>query len=315
MLMSIDVEIWLAACFYLVLSLWWYISVTTKYAKCIRGNTDYLSRVTYPCCGILRKWPAEGVFKLIFSLLIVAISALKCYRNCDDSRKLAEVTVFVVFAVSGLCDILTQKCQRYVFYSADCFFLMFAFLLQAIVSAGHVDLTSSSLAVTDECAMYAASLIAIAILLEFRYTHVIWFSLLRCFSTLVLATWNFHVAILVNKENKYNQSEVKLNISFVKTLNNTSTAIISNETLPGDDDYHYGQGDPGHNDNHLLLLPMYFAWHCFLAMFTLTILWLIISRFSHRLVCSTQEEDEESHFEHHINFDYHIIDRLDSDLE
>ena len=307
MLNYIDVETSLAVGFYLVLSLWWFVSVTTKYASCIRGNTDFHSRVTYPCCGSLRKWPVEGVVKFISGSLIAVLSAIKCYKNCDDNRKLGEVTVFVIIAISGLCDIITQKCQRYVFSNTDYFVLMFAFLLQAIVSASHVELVTSSLAIADECTMFAAASVAVAVLLEFKFDNVIWFSLLRSFSTLLLGTWNFHVAVILSNETFHNHNMFNLNVSKVEALSAISRNITESEKIQV-----YKPVDDG---AILLLVPMYFAWHCFLDMFILTILWLIIYRCSSRHFCSTLDEENESHFEHHIHFDYHIIDRLDSDLE
>lgn len=314
MLLNFDLETSLAAAFYLTLSLWWFVSVSIKHASCIRGNTEFHSRVAYPCCGVLRRLPIEGVMKLVFGAFIATVSAIKCSENCDENRKLAEITVFAVFSISGLCDILTQKCQRYVFSSIDYFILIFAFLLQSVVSACNTDLTTSSLAVADDCMMYAAAGAALAVLLEFKFTDVIWFSLLRCFCTLLLGTWNFQVAVILNSEReKESPNNTKIYIS----SGNESDTIVANVT--GSVSQILLKAQDAEDDNHLLLVPMYFSWHCFADMVLLLVLWLIVYKYSNKQscgwLCSCNEEENESHFQHHVHFDYHIIDRLDSDLE
>lgn len=314
MLLNFDLETSLAAAFYLILSLWWFVSVNIKYASCIRGNVEFQNRVVYPCCGVLRRLPMEGVIKFVSAAFITAISAVKCYENCDENRKLAEVTIFAVFSISGLCDILTQKCHRYVFSSIDYFILIFAFLLQSVVSACHTDLTTSSLAVADDCMMYAAAGAALAVLLEFKFTDVLWFSLLRCFCTLLLGTWNFQIAVILNDE-RDNESPSKPKI-YNSSVNKSDT-IITNVT--GSASQILLEAQDTEDEDHLLLVPMYFSWHCFADMVLLLVLWLIIYKLSNKQscgrLCSCNEDENESHFEHHVHFDYHIIDRLDSDLE
>ena len=310
----LDLETLLAGAFYLMLALWWFVSLATKYASCVRANTEFSSRVTYPCCGLLSKLPVEGAVKLLSGSLVATLSAIKCYNDCDDDRKLGEMTILIIFAVSGLCDILTQKCQKFVFISIDYFILMLAFLIQSIVSSCHMELTSS-LAVADECMMYVAATAALAILLEFKFTDVLWFSILRSYSTFLLGTWNFHVAFILNYEREAGiHTESNVTVSTVENI-----AVLTNVTNDTTQEMTLQKAERAEKMDFLLLVPMYFVWHCFLDMLILTVLWLLVYKCYQKKVCqqfcSIYEEENESHFEHHIHFDYHMIDRLDSDGE
>lgn len=310
----LDLETLLAGAFYTTLSLWWFVSIATKYVSCVKANTEFSSRVTYPCCGLLSKLPVEGAVKLIAGSLLATYSAIRCYADCDEDRKLGEATIFAIFAVSGLCDILTLKCQRYMFISIDYFILMFAFLIQSIVSSCHMEL-DSQLAVADECMMYAAATAALAVLLEFKFNDVLWFSILRSYSTLLLGTWNSHVAFILNTGSDayvHNKSNgTMFTVGKIAMPTNVTNATIHELSLQ--------EAESSEEMDFLLLVPMYFAWHCFLDMLMMTVLWLLLDKCYQRKVCrrwcSTYEEENEAYFQHHVHFDYHIVDRLDSDGE
>ena len=311
----LDQETLLAGIFYTVLSLWWFISIAIKYVSCVRARTEFSSRVTYPCCGLLSKIPVEGVLKLVAGTLLAILSALRCYTDCVEDRKLGEATVFAIFAVSGLCDILTVKCQKFVFISIDYFILMFAFLIQSIVSSCHMEL-DSPLAVADECMMYAAAAASLAVLLEFKFSDVLWFSILRSYSTFLLGTWNCHIAFIVNTQGGADLQIKSNGTIFMTGKFVTQSPNITNITVH---ELSLEQAESAHEMDYLLLVPMYFAWHCFVNMLILTVLWMLIDKCYQRKFCrqccSTYEEENESYFEHHVRFDYHIVDRLDSDGE
>ena len=310
----LDLETLLAGAFYTMLSLWWFVSIATKYVSCVKANTEFSSRVTYPCCGLLSKLPVEGAVKLIAGSLLAVLSAMRCYTDCDEARKWGEATIFTIFAVSGLCDILTQKCQRYMFISIDYFILMFAFLIQSIVSSCHMEL-DSPLAVADECMMYAAATAALAVLLEFKFNDILWFSILRSYSAFLLGTWNCHIAFILNTG-----SEGDIHTKSNGTIFNVGKfAIPSNVTDVTIHELSLQEAESAEEMDFLLLVPMYFAWHCFLDMLMMTVLWLLLDKCYQRKICrrwcSTYEEENESYFQHHVHFDYQIVDRLDSDGE
>lgn len=247
----------------------------------------------------------EGFLKLCYSVFVVVIAAYQS-QSLDGNRHnqaIGQITVFCFFTCAAVLDILTRCCQCFTFPGLDYLVLVACFNVQSIMLAYHTDATYSWFSVADTCAMYAATLAAVALLLEYKYSNSVWFALMRAFTTLVLGTWCFHIFI------------VQWNISNADPVD---SSIVQNKTTENVQIHPLKTGrDPAFLEN-LSLVPMYFLWHFLFDMNLMTMIWVTVMKLANRncSLCMAADDEEVTHFENRVHFDYHMITRMaDSDYE
>ena len=252
----------------------------------------------------------EGVLKVLSSLAVCILCTIWLNHGdetANQNEAMGQLTVFAMFCFSGLCDVLTQSCQKFIFPHLDYMVMMFCFNVQSIILAYHTEIKDSWMAVADAYAMVAATVVAVAILLEFRYPNSYWCSLLRAYGTVVLGTWLIHMVL-------YYSSVISVGV-FDTDLNTTAQGVNVSRTIGAKLSGSY----PDYHDlGDKVWVPLFFAWHCAGVLIVLTVLWLVTIACASRnyCMCVPGEEDGVSHFENRVHFDYHVISRMtDSDIE
>ena len=235
---------------------------------------------------------------------MVSIYQIKNTDNTSEKNEgIGQLTVFSLFSLASLCDIISDCCHRIIFPGLDYLILVICFNVQSVVLSCHSVEVYSWMSVADTCAMYAATMTAVALLLEFKYPHYIWFPLMRSFCTLVLGTWFAHMFIVLMKDS------ILLNDS-VDTLAMTGnkSSVITQSTLLTENVTKM---------ENLSFVPMYFSWHILFNVNLLTILWVAVWKLATRNCCVCMPDEERmNHFENRVHFDYHMITRMtDSDYD
>lgn len=262
-------------------------------------------------CFSCRNLPLEGLLKLFASLLICAICVYQmqnAQQSTERHQAIGQLTVFSLFALSSLCDIISEWCQRIIFPGLDYLLLVICFNVQSIVLSYHSVGSYLWISVADTCAMYAATFVAVALLLEFKYSRYVWFPLMRSFCTLVLGTWFIHIYIVLLMQSM----DCSESVVDVQSLdNNTLDQDAVTVSLSG------AANQNGLSVENLSLMPMYFTWHCLFDMNILTIMWVAVWKLSSKNCCICAPGEEiVNRFENRIHFDYHMITRMtDSDCE
>lgn len=253
--------------------------------------------------------PIEELFKLFSSILVIVIAVYQ-FNIEDDGRAnqaIGQLTVFCFFACSALLDIFTHCSRCLAFPGHDYLVLIICFNLQSIMFAYHTDVSYSWFSVADTCAMYAATLVAVGLLLEYKYTHNLWFALMRAFMAMVLGTWCFHIFIVqLNSDTSVTHTIDSSDLN----LNNKTMEMVKIESQET------GR-DPAYLEN-LAIVPMYFSWHILFNVNAMTVLWVVVNKLANKNcgMCLPDEEGEVTHFENRVHFDYHMITRMtDSDYE
>ncbi|XP_045173266.2 uncharacterized protein LOC123534874 [Mercenaria mercenaria] len=302
-----NISLAVSAGYYILLGLWWHVQITKKYWSSKHKKTEFTSSVTFQCCARCRSVPVEGLFKFLSSVSICVISVYQINSAQNSSEKneaIGQLTVFSLFALSSVCDIISDCCQRIIFPGLDYLVLVICFNVQSVVLSYHSVASYSWMSVADTCAMYAATFAAVALLLEFKYSHYIWFPLIRSFCTVVLGTWFAHMCVVLLKQSVQSEDSIP-----TSTENSTITIAqgvhSSNFTFDGQ------------KVENLSLVPMYFSWHCLFNMNLLTILWVVVYKLASKNCCVCMPDEERiNHFENRVHFDYHMITRMtDSDYE
>lgn len=241
------------------------------------------------------------------SVCAVSVYQLQHWTNdSEQNQGIGQLTVFSLFGISSLCDIISEWCHRIFFPGLDYLLMVVCFNVQSVVLSYHSSEQNSWMAIADTCAMYAASVAAIALLLEFKYKHKIWFPLLRSFSTVVLGTWLIHLYIVLWRQDYVGDDSFNNDSNFQQNVTQGSESDVSVKT-----------NDQYSSLDNLSLVPMYFTWHCLFNMNILTILWLLSWKLADRNCCMCMPEEENvPRFENRVHFDYHMITRMtDSDVE
>ncbi|KAL4223229.1 Transmembrane protein 45B [Mactra antiquata] len=299
--------------FYIIIGFWWHLQITQRYWYSKQQKTEFSSSVTYTCCNRCKKFPLEGLFKLIFSVTICACSIyqIQVWKDTSEQNQaIGQLTVFCLMGMSAVCDIILIWCNKILFPGLDYILIVVCFNVQSVVLSYHNTQQTSWIGVADTCGMYAASICAIAILLEFKFKTKIWFPLLRCLSTVVLGTWFVHMYIVLTNQYYTEDNETTEKVS---TLNQFNIEIDVNVTATNDNVEYYQNEEI----TNLSLVPMYFTWHCLVNMNILIILWLLSWKLADKNCCCFQEEEEVvTRFENRVHFDYHLITHMtDSDNE
>ena len=243
-------------------------------------------------------------------MLVCIISIYQFHEDNRPNQAIGQLTVFCFFACSALLNIFTRSCRCSTFPGLDYLVLVICFNIQSIMLAYHTDMTYSWFSVADTCAMYASTFTAIALLLEYKYPNYVWFALMRAFTTMVLGTWCFHIFI------------VQWNLSNTEAVESIDTAVIGLNSNNSSEQVKVQalktSRDPAFIEN-LSLVPMYFSWHILFNVNLLTILWVAVMKLANKncsLCLQDEEEEEVTHFENRVHFDYHMITRMtDSDNE
>ncbi|XP_060590622.1 uncharacterized protein LOC132745680 [Ruditapes philippinarum] len=301
-----NVSLGVSAGNYIILGLWWHIQITKKYWNCKHKKSDFSSTVSFQCCSRCRNIPVEGICKILSSICIcvVSIYQIRSASNTTERNEgIGQLTVFSLFSLATFCDIISDCCQRVIFPGLDYLILVICFNVQSVVLSCHSVSVYSWMSVADTCAMYAATFVAVALLLEFKYPHYIWFPLMRSFCTLVLGTWFAHMCIVLFQES----SQLKNSLDVLNVTGNTSSIVAQSAILTESES----------KIENLSFVPMYFSWHILFNVNLLTIIWVAVWKLANRNCCVCMPDEERvNQFENRVHFDYHMITRMtDSDYE
>lgn len=187
--------------FFIVMSVWWIISIFTRYFKALKRDTRFKSSVTFPflCCpGRLRNWPLEAMVKLF--MVSVGFS-LEIYTGTSDGKFTAlgngqHATMFFFFGITAVIDLLLffdvplPKDLDYVsnILAIGVEGLLFKFHLHGRT---HLDVLLHTLLI------YSIALNALGIILEMKYRHNILCALSRCYGFLLQGTWFWQVGFIL----------------------------------------------------------------------------------------------------------------------
>lgn len=266
------------------MAVWMVIQVTKKFYHCSQKHTEYLNRVTFPCCRSCHKVPIEGITKLIVCFICFAFE-LASATNFGKSGKIVNyddlnfATIFAFFILSSIIDIITHCKGKLFVDDLDYAFLSLTFAIQAILYGLHIPDNSSTEWTIYSLLKLSAFSCCLSTLLEMKFRDKVYCPLLRGYCLMVLGSWSLH-----------------------------SVAILSDP-----------QPDITQSHSRVLVLSMYFTWHCATDLFICLALWLFTIKLYRKNICCCLPLDYNTtdtvYLENRVRFDYHVLDRLESDLD
>ncbi|XP_067651014.1 transmembrane protein 45B-like [Haliotis asinina] len=270
-----------ASTYYALTAMWWLIQLTKHYHFMKQRHCDYFSSVTYHCCAWDKKHPVEGVFKVISSLAI-AIS-LFSFSGATKVQFLTNreiATIFMFFMISGVMDILVRWSGRTFYQQLDYVALLLFFAIQSVVFVSRSQSSEQPLTMLYSLMLYTSLATLAATAMEMRYRDQVLCSVMRSYLLLTQGTWGLQVAFIVEDK----------------------SLMVNTDS------------------DDILLTAMYFTWHCGINFFLVLSIWLIVFKMLQKQLCccvavDTAAGQDTIYLENRVHFDYHVLDRFESDVE
>ncbi|XP_041348393.1 transmembrane protein 45B-like [Gigantopelta aegis] len=277
-----------SGCFLVIIATWWLIQLTKRYYHSKQRHYDFQSSVTFPCCETLKKHPIEGFFKILSSLSIAIV--LFCIDNNNDNtisegrdKFLTNTefgTLFTFMMMSGVMDVLASWSKRSFYNGLDYVAFMMFFAIEALILMCRSRIADEPIYTLYQLNVISALVTLAVIAMEMKYPDQVLCPLMRSYLVLVQGTWNLQVFYFFN----------------AGPLNIKDGADRS------------------------MLLSMYFSWHCGAAFFVVLLMWILVFKLAQKNCCPCGGVDvgsgsEMVYLENRVRFDYHLMDRFESDID
>lgn len=270
-----------ASAFFALIALWWLIQVTKRYHFMKQRHCDFFNSVTYPCCAWDKKHPVEGVFKVISSLAIaISLFSFNGAAKVDFLTNREIATIFMFFMVSGVMDILARWSGNTFYQQLDYVALMLFFTIQSVVFVSRSQFSEQPVTVLYSLMLYTSLATLAATAMEMKYGDQVLCPVMRSYLLLTQGTWGLQVAFLVEDK----------------------SLMVNTDS------------------DKILLVVMYFTWHCGINFFLILSIWLIVFKMLQKQICccvatDTAAGQDTIYLENRVHFDYHVLDRFESDVE
>ena len=226
--------------------------------------------------------------KLLFSVSIIISSVRESKifsKGPEESvqyRHLHLATIFAFFGVAAIVDILKGCSKTILIPDMEYVILILSFGIQGVLRGFHIlDKTAQEWAVYN-LLMISSFVCCSAVALEMKVRDQLYCPLFRAVSVIVLGSWQMHAVFLA-------------------------------------EDRSHGQYVDTHS--RVIILSIYFTWHCAINFITAACLWLMVVKCLKQGYCPCtpalmhESEPDGIYLENRIRFDYHYLDRLESDLD
>lgn len=181
--------------FFIIFAVWWMANMFWDYFNSRRRNTKFTSTAIYRCrccCGRLKQWPTEAYVKLFFvsiGTLVEGSVGIKDYiNNADYQNNLQHTTMFVLFGINAVIDILLHYNAPVPPYS-DYVSMAIAVASEGLLFKFHLHGRKDLDILVHTLLVYSLFASTTTVFMEMKYRHNIMVSLGRPFFTLVQGTW------------------------------------------------------------------------------------------------------------------------------
>ncbi|XP_060064175.1 transmembrane protein 45B-like [Ylistrum balloti] len=282
-----DIPLVLSGCYFFPIGIWWLFQATKKFFYCKQRRIEFVSAISYPCCQSCQKWPVEGSLKLMSCLIIMAY----CFASSTDFGRAGKITsysdlshgtVFAFFVICSAIDLTKSICGKLFLEDLDYAALALTFGVQGILYGFHVPDLHAEEWTVNTLMMMSAFGCCITVIVEMRMRTQIFCPLLRGFGLMVLGTWFLH----------------------------SSLVLMDPLTIKGKVETH----------DMVISLSMFYSWHVAVNFILVICGWIITYKLMTLNKCCCVPMGMETggdaiFLENRIRFDYHMLDRLDSDID
>ena len=198
--------------FFLLFAVWRLVQIVRRLqllANRCRKSTGSLSRptfytsATYPCCfGWCARWPMEGAAKVLVTTIGMAG---ELWASTDYGRAgriiwwgdIQHVTMYLLFCVSGVVDILRWKRFAFVPPGTDFLALCLAFVGEYVIFSHHMHGRIEFDVLVHTLLLYVIGATVVTILLELRYGDSVLAALATTYFIFVQGTWFIQVGLML----------------------------------------------------------------------------------------------------------------------
>ncbi|XP_064612368.1 uncharacterized protein LOC135476308 [Liolophura sinensis] len=260
-------------CILIASAIWWTIQASKRYNFSRQRQQEFFTSVTFPCCAALQKYPVEAVVKIIAGFLGI-LSQLRVgdehsRRAHMDSLNLGKarfLPVYLAIVISGVTDALVKWYPRQILSKLNWILLAMVYVLLMLLFWNPAGSLDDVLFVLGQLEGFLAGFCCFVVIMEARFSRSIGFCLLRGYFTLVMGSWMCHIGLLSSDDtqNQYPTSDTNI---FSTPLNELE----------------------GHT--RIILVTLYFTWHCGIGMLLQLIIWIITMRLAqeNQCLCPVQE--------------------------
>ncbi|KAK7459427.1 hypothetical protein BaRGS_00038995 [Batillaria attramentaria] len=274
-----------AGSYFCILSLWWLTKTTVHYYHCRQCHLDFRSSATFPCCLSCKSRPVDGICKIVISgiLAFSEFSFDKGYYEEGVFISNTELgTIFVFLMFSGVMDVLAKWGSRSFYQHIDYAGLVLFFAAEAAILASRSYSAEQPLATLFSLTGCGALACMIMTVVEAVQSEQVLCPLTRSYLLLWQGTWILHVSLL------------------------TPGGVRS-------------QGIESDRDS-VVLFSMFFVWHGAINFFITLCMWLLVGKLVDKNCCPCGESSaagrtDDIFLENRVPFNYHVLDRLDSETE
>lgn len=270
-----------AGAYFILLSLWWITQTTIQYYHCRQHHTDYYSSLS----ANGKSWPVDGVCKVILAS-IFALGEYSFDTGYYEDVFLSNTelgTIFVFLLFSGVMDILAKWGQRSFYQHVGYAGLALLFAAEATILLSRAQFSIQPKSTIFSVTAYGAIGCLLFTMLEAIWPKQVLCSVMRSFLLLLQGTWFLHISLLTDSG------------------------------LPS--------GDEETRNSNMMLFSLFFTWHGAINFMIIICLWLLLGKMVEKNCCIcfvSQRHTRHSSaifLENRVRFNYHVLDRIDSDSD
>lgn len=282
---SPDIVFLLSGLYFFVVGIWWTVQTSKKYFFCTQHKLEFTSTLTFSCGPTCSNVPVESIIKLVtcLGLLVYCIASIhfRLSITSEEYEKLSHATVFTFFLFSNIVDVIKHFKKNRLIHGFDYAILVLCHAIQAVIYGSHGHDMFPEIWIAHSLRMISSTACSFAVLHELIKPNTIASPMLRSISTLTLGSWLIQ--------------------SFFLTVDGIADSDIE-------------------QNNRVIVISLYFTWHLGSNMILCGCVWLFTHKMlaSNRCCCIPNDFDatgEDVYLQNRIRFDYHVMDRLEYELD
>ncbi|XP_052092832.1 transmembrane protein 45B-like [Mytilus californianus] len=247
--------------FFIVFAIWWTICQYDRYYTCLKRNAQFTSTLTYPLsCGKFKIQLFEPIMKI--TLATIGICG-EIYTGFDEDNEhfiypgnAQHATMFCVFGIGAVLDILIHyKCI--IPKDIDYTVFILSVGIEGLLFHFHLHGRNALDTRIHTLLIYAIVFSVIAVILEMKYRNNILAALTKSYFFFVQGMWFWQIGFILY--NPYSDAQ----------------------PLNPEDDF------------QLMMVPLYFTWHCVIVLFIMLGIGFFVACY-HRHLYHKNEVDKSS---------------------